>query len=243
MKKTIIALIALVSVVNATTIPTEYTVTFADTKTTTLSKQRSHIIFGDLDAETPLSLSSWMIEFSLPSFPDKGVLVTISPANASSSVGFGIRTHGGEQLGILFGDNNGYWGTYDKAESEIFVDASKVTASTPLTLRFAYDSESDLAYLYDVTNAQLITYSISLTDELSSVAATHDGSDVNNKTQFFTQSNEFTFNLGNVYDMSSVAGDNTAFKNFVTTKTIPEPTTATLSLLALAGLAARRRRK
>ncbi|MBR3695069.1 MAG: PEP-CTERM sorting domain-containing protein [Akkermansia sp.] len=43
--------------------------------------------------------------------------------------------------------------------------------------------------------------------------------------------------------MSEVAGNNSAFKGFVTTKTIPEPTTATLSLLALCGLAARRRRK
>ena len=43
--------------------------------------------------------------------------------------------------------------------------------------------------------------------------------------------------------MSSIAGNKTAFESYIKTKTIPEPTTATLSLLALAGLAARRRRK
>lgn len=241
MKKTLIALMALAGAASAE--PTEYEVTFADNNTTTLSSQRSHIIFGDTQAETPLTLTSWMIEFSMPSFPDKGTLMVVSPSKADSSVGFGIRTHGGDQLGILFGDDKQYWGTCDNEESEIFVDASKVTASTPLTLRFAYDAESDLAYLYDATNDKLITYSIDSVAGLSSVAADHNGSDVNNKTQFYTQSNQFTFNLGKVYDMSEVAGNNSAFKGFVTTKTIPEPATATLSLLALAGLAARRRRK
>ena len=44
--------------------------------------------------------------------------------------------------------------------------------------------------------------------------------------------------------MSSLAGDTQAFTTYVKTMLlVPEPTTATLSLLALAGLAARRRRK
>ncbi len=44
--------------------------------------------------------------------------------------------------------------------------------------------------------------------------------------------------FGKIYDMSTLAGNNVEFGKFVQTLTIPEPTTATLSLLALCGLAA-----
>ena len=47
--------------------------------------------------------------------------------------------------------------------------------------------------------------------------------------------------FGHIYDLSSIKGDVDAIKGYM--KSIPEPTTATLSLLALCGLAARRRRK
>ncbi len=47
----------------------------------------------------------------------------------------------------------------------------------------------------------------------------------------------------NQYDNQIITGGSTATAKFNSTYTVPEPATATLSLLALAGLAARRRRK
>ena len=243
MKKTIITLLALAGVAGAVT---EYTATFADNKGNTLTTQRSHIIFGDATAENPLTLSSWMIEFSVTKFSDAGGLLAIAPPKADSGNGFGIRTHGGTKLGIMFCNGTDYYGTTDDASSELFVTAESVSAAKPLTLRFAYDAETNTVYLYDVTNDAIISREITDDIILSSVAADHDGGDINGKTQFYTNSGAFNFGLGNVTDMSSLAGKNEAFVTYVKTKTtasIPEPATATLSLLALAGLAARRRRK
>ncbi len=64
-----------------------------------------------------------------------------------------------------------------------------------------------------------------------------------------TQISELEAALGNnlaVYEYGNTEGEGTVVENAtgsITTNVVPEPTTATLSLLALAGLAARRRRK
>lgn len=57
----------------------------------------------------------------------------------------------------------------------------------------------------------------------------------------FYESADVKVSVGKVYDMNGITGE--SFKNYATAVSVPEPTTATLSLLTLAGLAARRRRK
>lgn len=241
MKKTIITLLALASVAGAVT---EYTATFADSKTSELTSERSHIIFGDTTATTPLTLTSWMVEFSLTKFSDAGTLLAVTPSDPAAGSGVGLRTNGADGVGIMFSNSNSYYG--NSKTDKIFVDSSKVSATTPLTLRYAYDAKSNMLYLYDVTNEKIISHELEAELILSSVAANHDGSDVKNVTQFMTMSKKFNFTLSSVTDMSSLAGNDAAFVTYVKTKTtvsIPEPATATLSLLALAGLCARRRRK
>ena len=237
-----ITLLALAGVAGAVT---EYTATFADSKTNELKSERSHIIFGATTATTPLTLTSWMVEFSLTSIADAGTLLAVTPSDPANGSGVGLRTNGAEGLGIMFANGTSYYGDGTKTTDKIFVDSSKVSATTPLTLRYAYDATSDMLYLYDVTNEKIISYKLDAELILSSVAADHDGSDVTNKTQFMTMSKKFNFTLSSVTDMSSLAGNDAAFVTYVKTKTtvsVPEPATATLSLLALAGLAARRRR-
>ena len=126
---------------------------------------------------------------------------------------------------------------------------SSISAEAPITLRFAYDAESDIAYLYNVDTKEYITATNLSTRyeggsfSFSSVDSTVIGNgDKDGKTMFWTDSGSATYKLLGVTDMSSIAGNDTQFVNYLKTKTIPEPTTATLSLLALAGLAARRRR-
>lgn len=83
-----------------------------------------------------------------------------------------------------------------------------------------------------------LTYSITLSSGLLNVSV----KDINNKTwtKEVTINEDFNFSsMGWVFDGGST---NVGLKT-ATLKVIPEPTTATLSLLALAGLAARRRRK
>ena len=246
MKKTIIAFFALAGMAAAAN-PTVYTdVKFADNDSTSLTGERSHIIFGNTPDTTPLTLSSWMIEFSITKFEDVGTLLNFTPSAASTaeSSGFALRTNGGTKTGIMFINGTSYYGTPDDASSEILLNEASVSTINPLTLRVAYNATSKNAYLYDVTDGEFVSITVNdVKPTLSSVADSHDGSDINDKTQFYCFGSRINYTLGTVTDMSSIAGNKTAFESYIKTKTIPEPTTATLSLLALAGLAARRRRK
>lgn len=199
-----------------------YTATFADNKGNTLTAQRSHIIFGDATAGTPLTLSSWMIQFSVTKFSDAGGLVYIAPSNAGNGDGFGLRTNGSDGVGIMFANGTSYYG--DVASDKIFVDAASVSAENPLTLRFAYDAETNTVYLYDVTNDAIISCVITDDIILSSVAANHNGDDINGKTQFYTQSTALNFSLGDITDMSTLAGNASDFETYIKTLTLPSST-------------------
>ncbi len=61
-------------------------------------------------------------------------------------------------------------------------------------------------------------------------------------TCVWTDGKANTFTFDKLHDVSALAGTS-QFKEYVKTLQVPEPTTATLSLLALAGLCARRRRR
>lgn len=205
-----------------TGLPT-YAATFADNKGNTLAAQRSHIIFGDATAGTPLTLSSWMVEFSVTKFSDAGGLLAIAPSEADKGNGFGIRTNGDKGVGIMFANgNSSYYGKTDT--DKIFVDAASVSAENPLTLRFAYNAETNTVYLYDVTNEAIISHVITEDIILSSVAADHNGGDISGKTQFYTNTGAFNFGLGNVTDMSSLAGNASDFETYIKTLTLPSST-------------------
>ncbi|MBR4311518.1 MAG: PEP-CTERM sorting domain-containing protein, partial [Akkermansia sp.] len=101
--------------------------------------------------------------------------------------------------------------------------SGKTEFSTTYTGQIAWDSEKN-AFVLDLTqlyNGQeySASYILGETYDLTGISIALDGNSTNGDKDVFTVS------------------------NFTISHTVPEPTTATLSLLALAGLAARRRRK
>ena len=245
MKKTLITLFALAGVAAAADRPKKYVATFANSRTDTQSSARSHIL---LDGGTQaITLDSWMIEFQIQKQSDVGAFFALGRnANDQERGGLGLRTNSSSGVGISWNGNSG-WAS-DPAKLDV-TSFSSITAESPITLRFAYDAESDIAYLYNVDTDKYIT-ATNLTTRyeggnfsFSSVDSSVTGNgDVAGKTMFWTDGGSAAYKLLGVTDMSSLEGDNTQFVSYLTTKTVPEPTTATLSLLALAGLAARRRR-
>jgi hypothetical protein len=254
MKKTIITLLALCGVAAAADMPKEYVATFANSRTDTQSTARSHIL---LDGGTQaITLNSWMIEFQIQKQSDIGAFFALGRnANNQERGGLGLRTNSASGIGISWNGNAGYANstTEDPNPKLTVTNFSSISAQSPITLRFAYDAESDIAYLYNVDTDEYITATNLSTKyeggnfSFSSVDSSVTGNgDKAGKTMFWTDSSSASYKLLGVTDMSSLEGDNTQFVGYLTTKTvsyIPEPTTATLSLLALAGLAARRRRK
>ncbi|MBQ3144863.1 MAG: PEP-CTERM sorting domain-containing protein [Akkermansia sp.] len=96
--------------------------------------------------------------------------------------------------------------------------------------RMSFDKGTSILYLADTTTGNYVT-----ADWAAYTAY------ANMWQSSFYESNDVTVTAGKVYDMNGITGE--SFKNYATAVSVPEPTTATLSLLALAGLAARRRRK
>ena len=116
------------------------------------------------------------------------------------------------------------------------------------TLRLGFDAKSEIAYLYNVNSETLLSVTMTGASGYSKEDC-YFTSGVNGTQQtlgcsaFYSNGGSTKAEFGKIYDMSTFAGNNVEFSKFVQTLTIPEPTTATLSLLALCGLAARRRRR
>ena len=217
--------------------PTTYAATFATGGTETLTLNAngaSNLLFGD----GATTLSSWMIEFQISTLQDPGTFVSTAPAYAghtdgNNRDGLGIRTSSTSAMRISIGGNDGQ--TSDALSTTTLSDLS----TSPLTLRFAYDATSNTAYLLNVGTGDYVSKSTSDDYSLQSVVTGTAASA--NVATFYADGNTNIKLLG-VTDMSAIAGNSKAFVSYLTTKTVPEPTTATLSLLALCGLAARRRR-
>ena len=248
MKKTLITLLALAGVAAAADMPKEYVATFANSRTDTQSSGRSHIL---LDGGTQaITLDSWMIEFQIQKQEDKGAFFALGryATDNQERGGLGLRTNTSSGVGISWNGNQG-WASESSTKLDV-TSFSSISAESPITLRFAYDAESDIAYLYNVdTNKYITATELTTTYEggnfsFSSVDSSVTGNgDVTGKTMFWTDGGAGAYKLLGVTDMSSLEGNDNQFVSYLTTKTVPEPTTATLSLLALAGLAARRRRR
>ena len=243
MKKTIITLLALCGVAAAAdNAPIEYDAYIlqlnnTSTKITSLTNTRGQIWFNT-DAAT---LSSWMIEFSLDKL--NGGNSVLFATNFGTAGGtnerYGLSVYSWfDQTGVTIGKDNSH---FTGAANLTFPSNPKL----PVTLRLAYDAVGDTAYLYCVQ-----------TDAITSVATTtgytlkgstiSGGSDASGLGTFWTDGGSDNFTIYTVTDMSALAGNADSFAEYVKSKTVPsvpEPTTATLSLLALAGLAARRRRR
>lgn len=108
------------------------------------------------------------------------------------------------------------------------------------SVSFAYDAVSKTALLYNETTKTLIETVLEEDDETY-----YFESGSSDKTEgasaVFTQGGAHQLTFGNITNLEPIAGDVSAIKSYI--GVVPEPSTATLSLLALAGLAARRRRR
>ena len=240
MKKTIITLLALAGVAAAGTAPTVYDAYIlqkdkTNNQITSLTSTRGQIWFNE-DAAT---LSSWMIEFSLDKMNGgNSVLFTTSyGTTGGADERYGLSVYSWfDQSGVTIGKDNKH---FTGAANLTFPSDPKL----PVTLRLAYDAVGDTAYLYCV-ETDAITSVATTTDYALNGSTVGGGSDVSGLASFWTDGGSDHFTIHSVTDMSSLAGDSVAFADYVkTTDYIPEPATATLSLLALCGLAARRRRR
>lgn len=242
MKKTLITLMALGGVAMADDTLAIYDASIlhmdnTSTKVDSLTSNRGQLWFKE-DAAT---LSSWMIEFSLDKL---GSGNTVLFSNSFGTTGQANERHGlsvyswFNETGVTIGKDNSH---FTGAVEIMFPDASK--DSLPVTLRLAYDATADTAYLYCVETKQIT--SVETTVDYILKSATLGGTqDQNGVSSFWTDGGVHHFTVKDVTDMSPIAGNSGAFETYVKTlQVIPEPTTATLSLFALAGLAARRRRK
>lgn len=134
-------------------------------------------------------------------------------------------------------DTKGTDATNDDATTFTKLNTDSITLNEGDKVRFAYDSATGTVFVYNASTKSLLTATTTNDESYYFTSGTANQSIGN--SAIYTQGGGHKMTFGYVTDLSSIAGDVAAIKSYI----VPEPTTATLSLLALAGLAARRRRK
>lgn len=250
MKKTIIALIALAGMSMAETVLPTYdlkVITSADS-TADSTTTNADFWFG----EDSLTLNSYMLDFTInakPSGSNKYYFQITSTDDSSKYIKYGAW-----KPSAPYG--SGIYVKGDTGDSHVHAVENDNTLQFSIgdTLRFAYDGEANIAYIYNVDTEAMTIFNIGAStnkdgasvdwgDGYSFVSGQLSSTSTTGATKVIASGNQYA-TYGNITDMSSLAGNEEAFKTYVKSlRVIPEPTTATLSLLALAGLAARRRRR
>ena len=236
MKKTLITILALAGLAHADfdpTLVTSYSATFAnETNSTTTT---SVLTFGN---EESLALKSWCIEFTTTAVKTSGSHILMS-SSGSDSVGVCLDTWGPSGATRNFGVKvNGNSST--GAGSFKSVLSTNAGGASQITMRLAYDNQNMTYYVMSLDDEKTLTTGTFITADSSDYYLT---SGVSKFSVYGTNS----YTVTAVYDLTDVAKAGATgkadFAAFVANPTtVPEPATATLSLLALAGLAARRRR-
>ena len=245
MKKTLTTLLALGTVAAAADAPIVYDAYIlhmndTSTKLTELTTNRGQLWFNEDGA----TLSSWMIEFDITKLTtsNKTLFSNSFGTTAATDERYGLGVYAWYNYsGVTIGVDDAH---YSAAQNVTFPDSS--TSNLPVTLRLAYDAQTQTAYLYCVdsgagTEVTFTGENVAYTLTSATLGGTKDQTGV---SSFWTDAGANTYSISTVTDLSALAGDSTAFAYYVKNgKVIPEPATTTLSLLALVGLAARRRRK
>ncbi len=223
MKKTIIALLALAGVVGAE----ETFITLNSPTGGNVTSGNSALTWAETSA--PLTLSSWKVTFDLE--------LTNKPGQ--TGIGdqpiFSTTRSGGTSTGIVFSSNTD--GTVEIYHSDNSISENSddsvlsVDEGISITISFIADYAGEEykggTFLVTSGETELLNFTV---DETTEDTALKSGS-----SSVWTQS-------GNSSSPHIVSFSNIKVSQLAD-NVIPEPATATLSLLALAGLAARRRRK
>ena len=223
MKKTIIALIALAGAAAGADFSqlTMYPITLGDVTTTSISTGSAKIWVDGQEYDKNLD-NGWMMEFSISSHAltaDAGHVIFRAQGNTG---GLEITLKGNNT--ILLTDKSGQTSITDS-----------LTLTTDTVYRAAFDPNAESVYLTNTSTGDWVKGNWS--KELSGWA------NIGTWASTFYTGDAVTINVGNAYDMEGISG--TTFEEYATdySPAVPEPTTSTLSLLALTGLAARRRRR
>lgn len=135
-----------------------------------------------------------------------------------------------------------YYGTTTTLNADWYNMQSSSFNNVPADATIGYVSNSKQSAIFTASTDITLTTDIAWDATKSQFVAT-----LSYVTSSDTKTQLATYDLGTTYSLDKIVlsfdGGGTHKFKALTVKTIPEPATATLSLLALAGLAARRRRK
>ena len=173
-------------------------------------------------SENYSTLTSWELSFTLTDTTLGDAIIFGTDKDSSGAAGYLLSTNTDGSLEVYARNINV---TYSKSTA-----AGVVTAGTPVAITFSFVADEN-QYTNEIVGG---TFTVKAGEATSSWAVT-DGL-------------EYTDLTNNSVSRFWTNGGAEQFSNITVAKldnnmVVPEPTTATLSLLALAGLAARRRRK
>ena len=214
MKKTLITLLALTGVAMAA----EEALTLTSPTNGSLTSSNEAIAWS----EDYTNLESWQLSFTLTDAALGDAIIFGTDRDGSGAAGYLLSTNADGSLEV-YARNIGV--NYSKSTA-----AGVIEAGTPLAITFSF--VADVNQYTDEVVGGTFTLSAGGTTNSWKVTEGLDYTDLTNNSvsRFWTNGGAEQFSNISVMKLDS---------NMV----VPEPTTATLSLLALAGLAARRRRR
>lgn len=184
------------------------------------------------------TLTSYMLNFSINSINSGVYFATerlpVPPSDSNNGIG------------VIVEEINTFSRIGIHESSSLKSDTLSISVGD--NLRFAYNAISHKAYLFNTSTKD--TVAITLLQDSDKYYFQSEGK-ISNSSQGYSYADggmddKTSATYGDIYDMSSLADNEAAFLSFVQTlsiTSIPEPTSALLSIYALAILAARRRRK
>ncbi len=242
LKKTLITLLALTGVAMADTLSlTSYNVKFGENES--LTSGNALMTWGDSTTYT-----NWYVEFSLAGAVSNNQTTqfqwaeTITTSSSTDRAGLGVLVFHKDIDGDGPGSERAWTLSFGKGGRAHVDSAVTLTFDLSDSLTFAvYDNS---AYIGNKTSGKYITV------DLRNVTLNGGTSMTSGEARAFSNATHTPISNVSIASLDNLAipeGESLDIATLVTkgvavTKPIPEPATATLSLLALAGLAVRRRR-